>query len=97
MEQQRTLDRIEAFERLSPERRQEVRGATQAFRQMPPARQAVMRRAFQQLRQMPPEERQRMLNSGYASQFTPQERTILGNMLSIEPYQPHIAQPYFGR
>jgi hypothetical protein len=53
------------------------------------------------LRQMPPQQRQMFLNSGsYASQFTPQERTVLGNLLSIEPYQSHpgaIPQPYFGR
>lgn len=97
VQQQRTLNRMEAFEHLSPERRQEVRGASQAFSRMPPQRQQVMRRAFQQLRQMPPEERDRMLNSDYGRQFTPQERTVLGNLLSIEPYQPHIAQPYFGR
>lgn len=96
-EQQRTLDRMESFERLSPERRQEVRGASQAFRQMPPDRQQAMRRAFQQLRQMPPEERQRMLDSSYGAQFSPRERTILGNLLSIEPYQGRIVQPYFGR
>lgn len=97
VQQQRTLNRMEAFEHLSPERRQEVRGASQAFSRMPPQRQQVMRRAFQQLRQMPPEQRDRMLNSDYGRQFTPQERTVLGNLLSIEPYQPHIAQPYFGR
>lgn len=96
-EQQRTLDRMEAFEHLSPERRQEVRGASQAFSRMPPQRQQAMRRAFQQLRQMPPEEREQMLHSNYGRQFTPQERTVLGNLLAIEPYQPHIAQPYFGR
>lgn len=96
-QQERTLNRMEAFEHLSPERRQEVRGASQAFSSMPPQRQQVMRRAFQQLRGMPPEERDRMLNSDYGQQFSPQERTVLGNLLSIEPYQPHIAQPYFGR
>ncbi len=96
-QQQRMLDRMEAFERLSPERRQEVRGASQALSQMPPGRQQMMRHAFQQLRGMPPEERQRMLNSSYGAQFSPQERTVLGNLLSIEPYQPHVIQPYFGR
>lgn len=96
-QQQRTLGRVEMFERLSPERQQEVRGASQAFSHMAPDRQVAMRHAFQQLRQMPPEQRQQMLNSSYGSQFSPQERTVLGNMLSIEPYQPHIVQPYFGR
>lgn len=99
-QRQRILQRNENFERLPPERRQEVRGASQALGQMPPDRQQAVRRAFQQLRQMPPDERQRALNSGaYGSQFSPQERTVLGNLLSIEPYQRPgtIPQPYFGR
>ena len=78
-------------------RQQEVRGAAQSLARMSPDRQVVMRHAFQQLRGMPPGERQRMLNSGYGAQFSPQERTVLGNMLSIEPYQQRIIQPYFGR
>jgi len=96
-QQQRMMERNEMFERLSPERQQEVRGAAQSLSRMSPDRQAALRHAFQQLRGMPPEQRQQMLNSSYGSQFSPQERTVLGNMLSIEPYQPHIAEPYFGR
>ena len=99
-QRQRILARNEAFERLSPERRQEVRGAAQALNQMPPYRQQVVRHAFQQLRRMPPEQRERLLNSGvYGGQFSPQERTVLGNLLSIEPYEAQrtIPQPYFGR
>lgn len=98
-QQQRIMDRNEAFERLSPERRQEVRGAAQALKQMSPDREQVVRRAFQQLRRMPPEQRQQLLNSPvYGGQFSPQERTVLGNLLSIEPYQTGtIPQPYFGR
>ncbi|MGH9588090.1 MAG: DUF3106 domain-containing protein [Acidobacteriaceae bacterium] len=98
-QQRRMLDRMESFERLSPERQQEVRGASQALSQMPPARQRIVRQAFRDLRQMPPDERREMLHSGYGAQFTPQERTVLGNLLSIEPYQPQgqMIQPYFGR
>jgi len=99
------MNRVEMFERLSPERQQEVRGASQALSQMPPGRQRVVRQAFRDLRHMPPEERQQMLHSGYGAQFTPQERTVLGNLLSIEPYQGQgqgqsqqpVPQPYFGR
>lgn len=87
-QQRRMLGRVEMFERLSPERQEDVRGAAQAFRRMPPAEKQQMRGAFQQLRRMPPAERSQMLHSTYGQQFTPQERTVLGNMLSIEPYQP---------
>ena len=96
-QQQRMLGRVEMFEHLPPERQQEVRGASQALGHMPPDRQAVIRHAFQQLRAMPPDERQRVLNSTYGSQFSPQERTVLGNLLSIEPYQGKVITPYFGR
>ena len=95
--QERMMGRNEMFERLSPERQQEVRGASQAFNHMPPERQQLMRHAFHQLRQMPPEEREQMLHSAYGAQFSPQERTVLSNFLSVEPYQPHVIQPYFGR
>lgn len=95
--QQRMLNRVEMFERLSPERQQAIRGASQAFKHMPQERKQQMIRAFQQLRQMPRGEREQMLRSSYGQQFTPQERTVLGNLLSIEPYQPQAIQPYFGR
>jgi Protein of unknown function (DUF3106) len=99
-QRQRILARNEAFEHLSPERRQEVRGAAQALNQMSPDRQQVVRRAFQQLRRMPTQQRQQLLYSRvYGGQFSPQEKTVLGNLLSIEPYtSPRtIPQPYFGR
>ena len=95
--QQRMLSRVEMFERLSPERQQEVRGASAAFNHMPQQRKQEMIRAFQQLRHMPPAERQQMLQSSYGQQFSPRERTILGNLLSIEPYAPSSSEPYFGR
>ncbi len=99
-QRQRMLARNEAFERLTPERRQEVRGAAQALRQMSPDREQVVRRAFQQLRRMPPAQRDQLLHSSiYGGQFSPQERTVLGNLLAIEPYEASrsIPQPYFGR
>jgi len=95
--QRRTLNRVEMFERLSPERQQEVRGASAAFNRMAPQEKQRMIQAFQNLRHMPPEQRDQMLHSSYGQQFSPQERTVLGNLLSIEPYQPSNAMPYFGR
>ena len=93
-ERQRMLQRNENFERLNPEQKAGVRGASQAFHQMPPERQNVMRHAFQDLRGIPPEQRSSVLNSArFQQQFSPQERTVLGNLLSVEPYQPHAAIP----
>ena len=93
-ERQRMLQRNEMFERLNPEQKAGVRGASQAFRQMPANRQSDVRRAFQDLRGVPPEQRQSILNSArFQHEFSPQERTVLGNMLSVEPYQPRAAVP----
>jgi hypothetical protein len=48
-----------------------------------------VRRAFNDLRQIPPEQRAAILNSARFSQtFSPDERHVLGSLLSIEPYQP---------
>jgi hypothetical protein len=93
-ERQRMLQRNEMFERLNPEQKAGVRGASQAFRQMPSERQSQMRRAFQDLRGVSPGDRQSVLNSArFQHEFSPQERTVLGNMLSVEPYEPRAAGP----
>ncbi|MGB9076131.1 MAG: hypothetical protein WCC26_04775, partial [Terracidiphilus sp.] len=56
---------------------------------LPGDRQAVMKGAFQDLRNVPPDQRQTVLNSArYQNAFSPEERGILSNMLSVEPYQP---------
>jgi len=87
-ERQRTLERNEMFERLNPEQKQDVRAAAEAMRQMPPDRHAMMSRAFNDLRRIPPDQRQEILNSArFTHTFSPQERHVLSNLLSIEPYQ----------
>lgn len=88
-QRQRMMERNERFEALSPERQQEIRGASQALSQMPPERRQALRQAFRELRQLPPEARVSSLNSARSqAEYSPQERTVLGNLLSIEPYQP---------
>lgn len=90
-ERQRILARNEAFERLSPERKQQVRAAVQALRQMPPGESKQLRAAFRLLRQMPPGERKKILNSSQMKAvYDGRERHILGNLLSVEPYEPAI-------
>ena len=87
-QRQRTLARQEMFERLSPEQKQDVRGAAQSLAMMAPDRQRMVRRAFNDLRQIPPEQRTEILNSArFDHTFSPQERHVLGSLLSIEPYQ----------
>jgi hypothetical protein len=86
---ERTLQWMEALERLSPERRQQVRRTMQQVAQMPEDRQRMMHKAFQNLTQLPPEQRQAVLNSPqFKSQFSYQERQMLGTLMSVQPYVP---------
>ncbi|HVJ06885.1 MAG TPA: DUF3106 domain-containing protein [Acidisarcina sp.] len=93
-QRQRTIDRVEVWERLSPQQKREISNSTAQLRSMPPERQVPLRRAFRDLREVPPGQRQAILNSPeYQSQFTPQERGILSNLLTIEPYQANPSAP----
>ena len=88
-QRQRWIGRNENMERLSPDRRQAVRNSAQELSGMDPSRKQLVRGAFRVLRDMPPSERQRVLNSpAYHSMYSDHERQILGNLLSVEPYQP---------
>jgi hypothetical protein len=87
-QRQRRLARAEAIERLSPEERSQVRESSSRLATLSPDRQGLVRRAFQDLRGVPMDQRQTMLNSArYNATFTPQERGILSNLLSVEPYE----------
>ena len=89
VERQRTLARNEAFERLSPGAKQDVRSSAQSLAQMPADRQRMVRQAFNNLRHIPLDQRQQILNSArFSQEFSPQERHVLGSLLSIEPYEP---------
>jgi Protein of unknown function (DUF3106) len=87
-QRQRFLARNENLERLSPAQRMQVNDSARQLKGLPPDRQTLVRGAFRDLRGVPMDQRQTMLNSArYSSQFTPQERGILGNLLSVEPYE----------
>lgn len=88
-QRERTIDRIEAMERLSPARRQAVRTSIKAIHQLPPDRQRMVRTAFRNLRNDPPDERRKILSSPqFKQQFSKDERTMLSNVLAVEPYEP---------
>ncbi len=88
-QRQRMMERNERFEALSPERRQDIRSASQALSQMPPDRRQAVRQAFRELRSLPLGERQNALRSArFQAEYTPAERSMLDNLLSIEPYHP---------
>ncbi len=88
-QRQRMMERNERFEALPPERRQDIRGASQALSQMPPDRRQAVRQAFRELRALPLAERQNALGSArFQAEYSPAERSMLDNLLSIEPYHP---------
>ncbi len=83
------LARAEAIEHMSPQARQRLDLSSRNFATLPPQRRVLVKRAFQELRSVPLDERQTVLNSArYQGVFTPEERQILSNFLSVEPYLP---------
>ncbi|MDW5266257.1 MULTISPECIES: DUF3106 domain-containing protein [Acidobacteriaceae] len=88
-QRRRLIERNEAIERLSLPQRQQVRGAMQQLGALPMDRRRMVARAFRDLREMPPSQRQAALNSDrFRSQFSPQERGTLGQLLDVEPLLP---------
>lgn len=83
------LARAEAIEHLSPQARRQLDRSSADFANLPLQRQTLVKRAFQQLRSVPLDERPIVLNSKrYRGVFTPEERQILSDFLSVEPYMP---------
>jgi hypothetical protein len=88
-QRERRLARAENIERLSPQQRSQLQESGRLFHSLPDERQAAIKNAFRDLRNVPPDQRQTVLDSArYQNAFNLQERGILSNMLSVEPYQP---------
>jgi hypothetical protein len=93
-QRQRVLEHIENMERLSPQQQQAVRWSANRLGQLPSYRQQAVREAIRSLREVPPPYRQSQLYSPrYASQLTPEELGIVGNLLTVESYHPPAAPP----
>ena len=75
--QKQVLRRMETWEHLTPQQKQDFSGIRSNFNSLPPDRRRAVRNAIDTLRAMPPDARQRELNSGRFSQFSPQEQQIL--------------------
>ena len=89
-QQQRILNRMETWEHLTRQQQQTVRQMHSQFQQLPPERQQAVKNAIQALRAMPPDARQRAIQSGRFSQYSPQERALLNgaSQLPLAPAQP---------
>jgi hypothetical protein len=77
--QQQVLRRMETWEHLTPQQKQEFGGIRSQFNSLPPDRRRAVHNAIGTLRAMPPNVRQREVESGRFSQFSPQERQILND------------------
>jgi hypothetical protein len=78
-EQQRILNRMETWEHLTPAQKDQARQVYSQMKNLPPQRRQAVQNAIQALRGMPPEARQREIESErFRSQFSPEERSILG-------------------
>jgi Protein of unknown function (DUF3106) len=92
--QQQVLRRMETWEHLTLQQKDQFRAADSQFKSLPPDRRQAVRNAIESLRAMPPQARQRELESGRYSQFSPQERQVLNNaaQLPLAPAQPPAQQ-----
>jgi Protein of unknown function (DUF3106) len=92
-QRQHRLEQVENMERLSPQKQEQVRASAHELGQMPPDRQLAVKGAIRNLRNVPPGLRESELNSKYGSQLSPQERGVVGNLLSVESYHPPPPPP----
>ena len=89
--QQQVLRRMETWEHLTPQQKQQFRATDSQFRNLPPDRRQAVRNAIETLRAMPPQARQRAIESGRFSQFSPQEKDVLNNAARL-PLAPAESQ-----
>ncbi len=72
------LNRMETWEHLTPEQKQQARQIFGQIRQLPPGRQRAVGTAIHDLRSMPPELRERIINSErFKGMFSDQEREMM--------------------
>jgi hypothetical protein len=81
--QQQVLRRMETWEHLTPQQKNQFRAADSQFKSLPADRRQAVRNAIETLRAMPPQVRQREIESGRFSQFSPQERQVLNNAAQL--------------
>ncbi len=87
-QRQRLLARNEAMERLTPDQRSEVRVAMTQLGNLPQEQRHVVAHTFRELRDLPPEQRISAYASGRYGQLNETQRTVLFNLLRVEPMLP---------
>lgn len=72
------LNRMDTWEHLTPDQKQQARQVFSQFRQLPPERRRMVATAFRNLRAMPPEQREQVIDSPrFKGMFSSQEREIM--------------------
>jgi len=72
------LNRMETWEHLTPEQKDQARQIFSQMRQLPPDRQRMVTTAVRDLRAMPPDQRERIINSDrFKGMFSDQEREMM--------------------
>ena len=72
------LNRMETWEHLTPQQKQEARQIFGQIRQLPPDRQRQVGTAIHDLRAMPPDQRERVINSDrFKNMFSDKEREMM--------------------
>lgn len=78
-QQERVLNRMETWEHLTPDQKQRTRQLFQQFKQLPPDRRQAVNRAIRSMRGMTPQQRDQLINSDqFRSEYSPQERGLIG-------------------
>jgi hypothetical protein len=94
MQQERIVQRMETWEHLTPGQKQQARELYSQLKDLPPERRKRLRTAIRDLRAMPPEQRQQVIESErFRSQFSPQERDLLGSATRLPLAPAENGQP----
>lgn len=88
------LNRMDTWEHLTPEQKQQARQIFGQFRQLPPARQRMVSAAVRDLRAMPPAQREQIINSDrFKGMFSDQEREMMREATRLPLAPPDEAAP----
>jgi hypothetical protein len=72
------LNRMETWEHLTPEQKQQARQTFGEMRQLPPDRRSLVHKAIDDLRAMPGDQREQIINSDrFKGMFSDHEREIM--------------------
>src|SRR5262249_34859371 len=77
-DQLRVLNRMETWEHLTPQQKQQALEYRSQMRQLPPDRQRMVKTAVRDLRAMTPDQRERVINSDrFKGMFSDKEREMM--------------------